>query len=687
MKKNIIILFLLLAAISIDAQIEPSASDTLDNKGLNAYDSLHITLNDTLTTTDSLSKETKTIENIFISSIGIEDGNDYIVKMNYENFSKKDYRNLSDIFSDSPFSFNQDLGAFGQPNEQMFYGLGFGNISYSRDGILLNNRWQNSYNLNKLNSELIDSIEIAPITKGFLYSTYNNPISVNMNSRFNFPSRPITLLKFSQASFDEGMVDVVFHTPITKKLGFGINVSNSAIDSRFSNSDYESWKMNAQINYQVNDEININANYFYSYDTLALFGGLDTSKMLNDNFSTVLYENLNGKSSRYQLSYNNHANLKILTTLFPNSKTDLTFYFNSNSEKFVQNRDTLFSHIPVILHDNYQQTFGISLRNYYSQKHLSLDVIANYETTTYNTDVFYSNYSESIFTLSGVVKLPLISNKSFIPSFFGKANYFNGETMFGYGADISGSISKQLSYYAGISWFQKQISSFESRYLANKNNLIYQSSPLPSDNNSLEVGVKFNFESFFGKISYFNFTSKNVATPFINQNYNDSLLVNELSYFTEKDISNSGINLNVNFRLWAFLFSNNFSYYFSSKEERVYASPDYTLAGQIYYINKLFSNNLKLKTGITYRFTGGQLPFVYDFEKSLQITNDLTPFVNYDTVPPSLQLDLVLAGTIQESATIFVTLENVLNTEYYLVSYYFKQPITLKFGVPWLLFD
>jgi hypothetical protein len=90
---------------------------------------------------------------------------------------------------------------------------------------------------------------------------------------------------------------------------------------------------------------------------------------------------------------------------------------------------------------------------------------------------------------------------------------------------------------------------------------------------------------------------------------------------------------------------------------------------------------------VTYRLAGGQLPFVYDFEKSLQITTELTPLVQYDSVPSSFQLDLFLAGTIQESATIFVTLENVLDTEYYIVPYYFKQPITLRFGVSWLLFD
>ncbi|MDA3860196.1 MAG: hypothetical protein PF445_03130 [Melioribacteraceae bacterium] len=683
MKKRILILFVLTVAIRLDAQISTTHSDTLENKGVYSSDSLIASKSDSIIITDSLITKKDGDENVFVVSLGIDDGNSYISRIGNKKKSEENYRSLADIFNDVPFSYNQDLGAYGQANEQMFYGLGFGNISYSRDGILLNNRWQNSYNLNKLNNELIDSIEVAPITKGFLYSTYNNPVSISMNSRFNFPSRAITQLKFSQASFDEGMVDVVFHTPITKKLGFGINVSNSAIDSRFSNSDYESWKLNAHINYQVNDKININANYFYSYDTLALFGGLGSNQMLNENYSTVLYEILNGKSSRYQLSFNNHANVKILAMLFPNSKTDLTFYFNSNSEKFIQNRDTLFSHLPVILHDNYHQTFGVALRNFYSHSSFSLDIIANYETTTYNTDVISSNFSENVFTISSVLKFPLISNKYFIPSLFGKINNFNGVNMLGYGADISGSINNFISYYAGISNFQQQVSLLER-----VNHILAIHFPTePSNNLAAEIGMTFNYKSISGKLSYFSFASDNHSTPYIMQDVNDSLLVNELSYYDKRDINNSGVNLNINFVLWKFLFSNNFSYYFSSREERVYASPDYSLAGKIFFQDILFNKNLNLRTGVTYRLAGGQLPFVYDFEKSLQITTELTPLVQYDSVPSSFQLDLFLAGTIQESATIFVTLENVLDTEYYIVPYYFKQPITLRFGVSWLLFD
>jgi hypothetical protein len=101
----------------------------------------------------------------------------------------------------------------------------------------------------------------------------------------------------------------------------------------------------------------------------------------------------------------------------------------------------------------------------------------------------------------------------------------------------------------------------------------------------------------------------------------------------------------------------------------------------------MFDNNLKLKMGINYRYTGGQIPFVYDYEKSLQLAQTLTPMVTFSAISPTFQLDLFLAGTVQEQATIFVTFENALDTEYYIVPYYFKQATTLRLGVSWLLYD
>lgn len=690
MKKNIFTIIIFGLATILSAKTSTIYSDSLVNKGFDALDTLNIISNDSLISKDSVSNKTKEKSFKFIKSIGTTENQPYFEPITKSKFETEDYRNLSDIFTYQPFGFNQDLGSLGQPNEQMFYGLGFGSISYLNDGVLLNNRWQNAYDLNRINTEFIDSIHIAPLTKGFLYSSYNNPISIMINSRFEYPTNAITKMKFYQASYDEGFVNVQFHAPINNKSSFGIGISNSAVDSRFANSDYESWKFNTHFNYQINEQFNLNIVYQYSYDTLALFGGLDTNKMLNDNYSTVLYDNeTSNQSKRYQLNYNNNGYVKLLAEIIPNLKSDFTIFMNTYSQKYFQNKDGISDNLNTIVHGNYHQTIGASLRNMFELPFITIDIIGNYEKNLFNTDLFKDNSNQLIYSLSGEIKL-FAREKYFVPTVFGKTSNFDGKSLHGFGFDFSGSINNQLSYYAGVSLFQKQVTILEDGYSTYPSLFpsLTVSYPLDiSEHKTLEVGVKYNSSIISVKITYFTYEANNQAFPLIIQKQNDSLLVNELSYYSTKNISNSGINLNFNFMVWKVLFSNNISYYFSERAERGYASPDYTIAGKIYYLDRLFENNLNLKTGINYRFTGGQSPFVYDYEKSLQITSELSSLVYYDNVPASFQLDLFLAGTIQERATVFVTLENVLNSEYYIVPYYIKQPITLRFGVSWLLFD
>jgi len=204
MKKNIFTIIIFGLATILSAETSTIYSDSLVNKGLDAYDTLNIISNDSLISKDSVSNKTNEKSFRFIKSLPITENQQYFEPIKKSEYETEDYRNLSDILTYQPFGFNQDLGSLGQPNEQMFYGLGFGNVSYLNDGVLLNNRWQNAYDLNRLNNELIDSMQIAPITKGFLYSSYNNPISILINSRFEYPTNSITKMKFYQASYDEG---------------------------------------------------------------------------------------------------------------------------------------------------------------------------------------------------------------------------------------------------------------------------------------------------------------------------------------------------------------------------------------------------------------------------------------------------------------------------------------------------
>ena len=661
-------------------------SDSLNTDLFIVSDSLDVQQADSTVAFDSSAAIIPTESLLPIEQITSLRNYEYGTKLNEKHFRTEDYKTSSDLFNYLPYGFMQDLGQLGQPNEQMFYGLGFGNIGYNRDGVRLNNTWQNSYDLNKLPFERTDSLEIVPLPRGFLFDAYNNPVTVNFYTRDNFSLRPVTRLKFYQSSFDEGFINLLFHTYATKRFDFGVGLSVSGIDSRFYNSDYESWKLNGKLGYMFNNNLFIRANYYFVNDSLALNGGLPTSTIENGYYSNVLYEN------RYQLSTNHYGELKVLASIFPNSKTDLTLYYQYDKQKFRQNEDTLVQNIPVLVNNNSFQTAGASFRNDYLNDYFNLYLSANYEITKYSLEMMNTNETDNILSIAGQLQLTPIESL-IVPTAYAKYSRLFDNNFFGFGADLNVSLNDQLTLYGGLSFYSKPHSRIE-RYYSDSSNLppdySQQNSPAKSDITTLEIGANFNLDFLYGSASYFTYSNSNAFKPIID-NYSDSLLINEVSILESYSQSISGLNINFNLKVWRFLFSNNITYFFSNADNFT-SRPDYSIAGKIYYIDKVFNGNLKLKTGINYRFTGEQPYFVYDFEKSMQarfVTSAATgtQLIQDEVVPTSFQIDLYLAGTIQELATIYVVLENVIDSEYYIVPYYYKQPQMLRLGVSWILFD
>ena len=174
-------------------------SDSLNTDLFIVSDSLDVQQADSTVAFDSSAAIIPTESLLPIEQITSLRNYEYGTKLNEKHFRTEDYKTSSDLFNYLPYGFMQDLGQLGQPNEQMFYGLGFGNIGYNRDGVRLNNTWQNSYDLNKLPFERTDSLEVVPLPRGFLFDTYNNPVTVNFYTRDNFSLRPVTRLKFYQS--------------------------------------------------------------------------------------------------------------------------------------------------------------------------------------------------------------------------------------------------------------------------------------------------------------------------------------------------------------------------------------------------------------------------------------------------------------------------------------------------------
>ncbi len=617
-------------------------------------------------------------------------------KLNYT-----DYRTTADYFRQSTFGFIRDLGIVGQPNEVMLYGQGFNNISFINNGIEINNRIQNSFDVNLFQSESIDSIEVFPLAQGFLYSNINNVSLINFISKDFNTKQPYSRIKFYQAPFEEGMFDGIFSSNFGPRLSTFFEITNQSTDLRYSNTDYSFWSGLIRLRYLLNENINLNFSYNYSQTNQQLYGGVDADNINNlyppEQFTEVLFSADAAPvrfADRYQKVRNHFFVFDLTAKISHNDLLNFSLYSIAGLTEFRQNEynRTSPNNIAVIANNNRYETYGAKL---FYKHNFS---IINYSSTNLIEEIKLSSYGNFIrrdlTNFSSAHKFLFFPNSNFISvSVFGKYLNYDGENNSGYGFDGTFDISKQIKLYGGYSNFDKPRSILENiPYQIISDDILTDSPSLgKSKNTNIELKLIYSSNALNLSLGFFSQNQKDKLISGIV--YEDSSKKDQAVYFRREDGFIKGFNLNIDFTIWKLLFRSNTSYYFDSKSRSELGIPEFTSNGGIYYIDTLFNHNLKLKTGINYYSIGSRNQIYFDFEKGISTPYIIDNYYNgsvinsFEYFSPEFQFDFFFSGKIQDRAIIYFVFENLLNCQYFIVPYFPKQERGIRFGVAWEFLD
>ncbi len=602
-----------------------------------------------------------------------------------------DYRFAGDLFTNVPFGFLRDLGSIGQPYETLIYGQGFGNISFLSDGISINNRLSNALDLNLVQSESIGSIEVVPLSRGFLFGSVNNSVAVNFISRQPDTRRAYSRLKFYQAPNEEGMIDGTFSINPLNKLNVKFEIANHSTDPFYDNSSYSNWSGAVGLNYHLSKSVNIIASYRHVKSEVELNGGVDADSIRERypawQFDKILYDKVFAPvrfTNRYQKVYLHSFNLRMLANFFENSQTELSFYNQSHLTEFRQNEYGDNKKYEIIFHDHKNSIVGGNLRHDFNFDFTRITSISNMEQVKINSPFFNERMIKSYFSTAAIASFNLLS-ETFIPAFFAKYLKYDNKNYIGFGGDALLKLNKTIKLYAGFSSFEKPRSIWEERFSVGYPLIKKEKQKF----SAFELSASLIKTYMKAALSYFNQTSWNIFLPSVTEK--DPMKTNAF-YADEKKISLQGINLNLNLKLWKILLSTNTSYYFSERNRIDFKLPEFTSYGGVYYVDTLFNNNLNLKAGINYISVGQQNNIMFDFEKNISFNryyqaSAASSFFIPGTFSPTFQIDLFLAGRIQDSATIYFIFENILDKKYFIVPYYPKQPRGIRLGVAWEFLD
>jgi hypothetical protein len=650
MIRFIIFTFLFLFSISLAQNI-----DSLKNKIIFHSDSI-ATKTDSMLIRDSSLTITKrdSLQPIYSSPLTEES----LILKRVE-LLKMEYKYTGDYLRLFPLNFIKDLGFTGQPDETFLYGLGNGGISFLQDGISYNERFHNYFNLNLIQSEDIDSIEIVPLPRGFLYGAYNNPVSVNFITRDFITRQPYSRIRYYQGPNRESLLDGSFNLRVTKRFITSFEITNRIVDSTYTNSEFSIWQGKLKLKYLFSNKFNIIASYNYNDYQAGYNGGVDVDSIAKtgQNINSILYDEIfapmvypNGEIKT--LTHLPKMRFLIKPTQWLNTDASL-FYLYSTNELNAASREYLKNKVS-----------GLNIRNDASynifkfQLNLAYENVDQFRSYSYydslndvRTSPDTSNTKYGVFSLAGILSAD-IGNSNFIPSIFYKFSSINGNRIdivsgsnlddksSGLGFDLSFKAMESLKFYLGYSVF--------SDYTSNNN------SPL------MEIGTKFH--SDFLDVDFRYFMNDYQYTTYIEGSIK--------KYFKFGNVN--GVGLNLKFNYWKLLLESNNSYCYNSDNYFI-GVPDYQTQTGLYYKDILFDKNLDLKTGFVFYYTG----------KNNVFTNEHGVLA----VPSSNKLDFTLSGEIQKTAIVYFVWQNFLNHNYYITPYYPMSTSRIRFGIAWELFN
>lgn len=567
--------------------------------------------------------------------------------INKRTFLFDQYRYTGDLLRSFSVNFVKDLGFIGYPNEIFIYGVGSSGISYLQDGVFWNNRYANSLDLNLIQSENIDSIEIVPSPRGFLYGPYNNPVTVNFITRDFISPQPDARIRYYEGPDGEAMIDGKFSTMVAKRWNYSFQLTNRSKDETYVNTELSLWQFNTKLKYLLSNSVNLQAYYYYVDKQQGLNGGVDYDSLSrsSDDPNADLYDPIAApvRFPNQKLDVLQHnVGLRTLAKPFDNSQLDLSIYFRYGLDKLRDIRDSI-----DYKSDNKSKSYGTALNYYYTYDFLTLQFFGNYEKSDFDYMSSYhtTSYKDEFYNLGGLATLST-SDNTFKFSFFYKQGYreITDYKHNIFGLDIKYILLKNISLYAGYSlrntyWISEEVPSFES-------------------------GIQYNTSNYLLDLKYF-----------YNEYFNREFWMGGPEIILDPSPEKiKGFGLNLNYKLWLILLETNTSYYFKVDDERPINLPDWQFAGGLYVNDFFFDNNLDLKAGFKFYYTG-------------EINSSVRWWWGSTVVEPTNKLDFNLAGEIQKVAIFYFQWENLFGNEYYITPYYPMPVRNIKFGIAWELFN
>ena len=589
------------------------------------------------------------------------------------------YRGFSDVVSYFPASTQLSPSLSVDQDYLSLYGTGVGELAVLVNGIPTSSRFLRSNNFNLTSAENMQSIEIVPLPRGFLYNNIGGFTALNVRMRDRVSAVPITRIKYFEGYGGEGFLDVQYTGLHYKRFAISVDVQNRKIDEGYDNSENGMWLASFGVKYLLSNKLQILLRHtLTSYDN-ALNGGVDSvatvTRFPTAAFNDLLYDEVSSVvhfSDRYQKISGGRTEFTLLGNVLPWGTSTINAYYSSQSKEFRQNETAGETDSTLVqkIANRSEFTYGVMGTQEIDFAAFTLKagvLLENSRLTTLNEGALEYNY----FSAYGIASLPAFG-EYFVPSFFGKYTQYKGFGLSGLGGDVTATFSHSTKVYVGFSSFNGF-------------------NPLTAEGNSdFKTAVELGIKGVVGNTRY----SGNLFLTETPESYlsEQSSVVSfsgvpsvtpAVVLYKTRDKSSAGVS---------FAFEHSYEFLRFQLNGRYLATPlrvgDSNAEPQIivnpavYFQDILFDSALVLKTGFDFRYASSHADMYWD------VLNEKYFYpVGKAEIGDSYRLNFTLAGEIAQSAIIYFVWENLINNRYYDFSFYPNKPRNIRFGIAWQLTD
>jgi outer membrane cobalamin receptor len=584
------------------------------------------------------------------------------------------YRYPGDVAALVPSVLVRDFGSLGLLPDFTIGGIGGKNIAFLSDGVLLNDPLTGLFNPYLYPTEIAERIEIVSGTRAFLYGLNGTGGAINFIDKSKKAIKPYSRLRYTESGYGFGIVDGMVSQDVIRRLNVTMGAQHTVYGQRLENENYDCWNARVKARYNINNNINVFTSEMYNQSLLGMYGGVDLNKTADSLRYDVLQATVRNAEA-YEKLARHDVQFGAAARLLPDSEaiSTLTLYYTSTVRGYRDRENRSSSNGIYIDQWQHARWFGIKATQNTIILNQRFDFGADLRTERIHLSPATAESSATPIALWGKGEFSLLPSLTLSP--YARYDGYRGQHLLSYGGDLTVPLLQNVKIFGGYSRSYRIPTYVERMGIDTLLSTTIMDNE-PERHHLIEAGfcwsnndwISFNAKTFYRTIW-------NPITVGV-QSRSDLSAPYEFTRHSKKIIQ--GFASSLSLRVSSFYLEGEVQFLeMIDHQDNRTTFPKWSGTGGLYYWDELIRDHLNLKAGICGKIYSGYYGEEFNQQAQLYLPNGM----GYD-IPATNEIDLVILAHIG-SAYIHFIIDNLLDRNYIMTSFYPMPERQMRFGVSW----